>query len=93
MQVIVHHVTYNSAQYPPQVIDSVHQLILKEWGPECLGSLPKGAIQELLIEVLNFIHFLIILYLLSMSTAIFHNLNLSIPSGIKFNINYFTYRV
>ena len=62
-------------------------------GAKSLGTLPEGSIQELFIGVLKFIHFLIILYLLSMSVAMFCNLNLSIPSGMKFNINYFTFRV
>ena len=68
------------------VIESVCQLLLKEWGSKSLGTLPGDTIQELLIEVLKFIQFLIILYLLSLPIAIFHNLNLSISSGIKFNI-------
>ena len=39
------------------IIDSVHQLLLKEWGPECHGTLPEGSVQEFLIEVFKFIQF------------------------------------
>ena len=43
------------------VIDKVHQTLLKEWGPKSLSTLPEDTIQELLIEVLRFICFLIVL--------------------------------
>ena len=36
-------------------IYDIHKSLVKEWGPESLGSLPEDCIQELLIEVMKVI--------------------------------------
>ena len=82
-----------SSEISRGAIYNIHESLLEEWGPGSLGTLPEDQIQELLIEVMKPISFIIILYLLSMPIDIFHNLSFSILSGIRFSSNYFTFRV
>ena len=40
-----------SSETSKGIIYTVHQLLLKEWGPESLGALPEDTMQQLLMEV------------------------------------------